>query len=87
MIQLNHDELDQLWSNPAHWNRDGSYKCAADPRLVVPRRGGGGLTLNMEHRRAWIVMVGVVVFALRSSAAPSQLRANPYPATLRANAS
>lgn len=44
------------WGNPANWNRDGSYRCADDPRLIVPKRHGGGWTMNMAHRRAQAAM-------------------------------
>ena len=61
---LTRDELDDLWHNPEHWNRDGSYRCAADPRLIIPKRDGGGWTLNVGHPRAWMIMAGCVVLAL-----------------------
>jgi uncharacterized membrane protein len=49
------------WDNDANWNRDGSYRCAEDPRLMVPKRGGAGWTINVAHRRAQLVMWGFVV--------------------------
>lgn len=62
------DDLPKLWSDPSHWNRDGSYKCRADPRLLVPKRNGGGWTLNMEHARAqltiWAFLVVVIGIAV-----------------------
>jgi hypothetical protein len=52
------------WNDEANWNRDGSYRCAEDPRLIVPKRGGAGWTLNTAHRRAqvtmWLVVLGAV---------------------------
>ncbi|MCL1894285.1 MAG: hypothetical protein FWG02_08650 [Holophagaceae bacterium] len=39
-----------------------------DPRILVPRRNGGGLALNLFHRRAWgilitgILLIGSAVF-------------------------
>ena len=61
-------ELDALWRDLAHWDRWGSYSCAADPRLMVPKRGGGGWTVNMGHRRAqsvlWGFLAGIVALAV-----------------------
>jgi uncharacterized membrane protein len=58
------EDLERLWGDPSHWNRDGSYKCATDPRLIVPKRYGGGWTLNMEHPRAVIATIGLVLVVL-----------------------
>ena len=54
------------WQKDSNWNRDGSYNCAEDPRLFVPKRGGRGWTLNMANRRAQAVMWGFVVFTVVS---------------------
>ena len=48
--------LSDHWQNAANWNGDGSYRCAEDPRLVVPKRNGVGWTINVAHRRAQAVM-------------------------------
>jgi hypothetical protein len=57
--------LHSHWENEANWNRDGSYRCADDPRLVVRKRNGVGWTLNTAHRRAqatiWYFVIGAVV--------------------------
>lgn len=58
------EELNLLWSEPAHWTRTGLYRCAADPRVVVLKRSGGGCTVNVAHPRAWLVFAAVVCFAL-----------------------
>ena len=58
------EDLERLWKDPSHWNRDGSYKCPTDPRLLVPKRDGGGWTLNMAHPRAGVAMVGLVIVVL-----------------------
>ncbi|MHB1313748.1 MAG: DUF5808 domain-containing protein [Gemmatimonadaceae bacterium] len=58
------DELKRLWAEPSHWNRDGSYQCAADPRLMVPKRHGGGWTLNMAHPRAQAVIWGILTVVI-----------------------
>jgi uncharacterized membrane protein len=41
-----------------------------DPRILVPRQRGGGLALNLAHRRAWgvlitgmILPIGMVILA------------------------
>lgn len=62
------DEPQQLWADPTHWNRDGSYQCRADPRLHVPKRNGGGWTLSMEHPKAqwtiWAILIVVIGVAV-----------------------
>ena len=59
-------ERDALWRDPAHWDRLGGYRCAEDPRLLVPQRNGSGWTVNMGHRRAqallWSFLGAVVLF-------------------------
>src|SRR5690348_5577672 len=42
---------EEAWADAQNWTR-GEYRCAADPRLWVPKRSGGGVTLNMAHRYA-----------------------------------
>jgi uncharacterized membrane protein len=63
---LTKTERNALWQDPAHWDRFGSYRCAEDPRLMVPFRSGAGLTVNMGHRRAQQLLWGflAVVIAL-----------------------
>lgn len=51
-------ERDALWRDAQHWDRLGSYRCAADPRLMVPQRGGLGWTVNMGHRHAQALLWG-----------------------------
>jgi len=54
------------WENAANWNRDGSYRCTDDPRLIVPKSGGAGWTINTAHRRAQAVMWFFVIAAAAS---------------------
>jgi hypothetical protein len=63
-IEIGHvaqEDLDRLWSDPAHWTRGGFYRCAADPRLMVLKRVGVGYTINTAHRRSWFVLGGLLV--------------------------
>jgi uncharacterized membrane protein len=57
--------LEKLRANPEHWNVDGSYNCAEDPRLIVRDRANVGWTLNMAHRRArlliWSTIAAIIV--------------------------
>jgi uncharacterized membrane protein len=53
--------LQNLWANPEHWNLDGSYNCADDPRLLVRDRARVGWTLNMAHRRAQTAIWGLLI--------------------------
>jgi uncharacterized protein DUF5808 len=58
-------ELERLWQDPRHWKPPGIYRCAADPRLIVPkRRRWAGWTLNFAHRGAWLVLLGTLVVIL-----------------------
>ena len=65
---MTREELDALWKDPAHWNRDTSYKCATDPRLMVAKRDGGGWTLNMAHPKAqlasWSLLMAIVALVV-----------------------
>ena len=56
-----HNELDRLWSDPSRWNADGSYQGTGDPRVVVPKIGGWGWTLNVAHPAAKWVMLSIIV--------------------------
>ena len=54
-------ELERLWQDPQYWTALGVYHCAADPRVIVPkRRRWGGWTLNFAHRSAWLVLLAAV---------------------------
>jgi hypothetical protein len=39
------------------WRFGFLYVCAKDPRILVPRRSGGGIMLNLAHGRAWGVLI------------------------------
>ena len=58
------DELDRLWSDPAHWTGNGAYRCAADPRTMVLKRVGIGYTINTAHRRSWVMLGGLVAISI-----------------------
>lgn len=67
-------ELERLWQDPANWSPPGIYRCAEDPRLIVPkRRRWAGWTLNFAHRGAWLVFAGSVgpLLALLAFGCPS----------------
>jgi hypothetical protein len=57
------EELIQLWQDPQHW-RGGLYRCAADPRVIVPTSiPTGGWTVNFAHRQqaVWAILLSIVV--------------------------
>ena len=58
------DALGRLWSDPANWTPNGLYRCAADPRLLVLKRVGIGYTINIAHRRSWVVLGGILVVTM-----------------------
>ena len=58
-------ELERLWRDPRHWTPPGIYRCAEDPRVIVPkRRRWMGWTLNFAHRSAWPVLLGAIAVAV-----------------------
>jgi len=58
------EEIDRLWNDPANW-ATGVYRCAADPRVVVPKRTQAmGWTINFAHPWAWPVILLSVVLAV-----------------------
>lgn len=58
------DEFDALWANPTNWTRLGFYRCADDPRLMVPKRIGIGYTINVAHRRSWLPLAAILGVSL-----------------------
>lgn len=68
-------ELERLWSDPSHWSPPGIYRCAEDPRLIVPkRRRWAGWTLNFAHQGAWFVLLAMGVVAAGPTVALVLLR-------------
>ena len=68
-MTITQQELDRLWSDPAHWTPQGFYRCAGDPRLMVlkrpdPRSVGSGWTLNLAHRRASFLLGGILLVSV-----------------------
>jgi uncharacterized membrane protein len=58
-------ELERLWQDQRYWTPPGIYRCAADPRLVVPKRQRWrGWTINFAPRTAWLVLLGSIVVAV-----------------------
>ena len=51
------DDADAEFLSPERWRLGFFYACKNDPRILVPRRSGGGITLNLAHRRAWGVLI------------------------------
>jgi hypothetical protein len=58
------EDLERLWTDPAHWTMFG-YNCPADPRVVVPKRMRAlGWTINWAHPQAipmLLLMMGIAV--------------------------
>ena len=56
-------ELERIWANPANWTL--VYRCAQDPRIIVPRRRPWmGWTINFAHPNAWPVLILCVIAAV-----------------------
>ena|SRR5262249_13160540 len=56
-------ELDELWASPNNWSL--VYRCANDPRVIVPRRRPWmGWTINFAHPLASVVVIVMVTIAV-----------------------
>ena len=68
---MTREDLDRLWADPGNWGI--VYRCAQDPRAIVPRRRRWmGWTINFAHPLAWLyflismaIAVGPVLVLLR----------------------
>ena len=59
------EALDNCWRDPASWSARGTYRCAADPRLVVPKQSpGAGWTVNFARPGSVPLLVGIVGLAV-----------------------
>lgn len=55
------EQLEVFWRDPANW-KFGIYRCAADPRVIVPKRiKSMGWTVNFSHRFAWPTLLLIVL--------------------------
>ena len=60
---MTHEDLDRLWADPKNWRI--VYRCASDPRVIVPRRHRWmGWTINFAHPFAWPTLVLCVAVAV-----------------------
>jgi len=57
-------DYDHLWRDPRYWKSNWRYRCAADRRIVVPKRNGSGWTLNLAHRSTYLLAAAVVLGAI-----------------------
>lgn len=55
------EQLEKLWRNAANWTGIGFYRCADDPRWLVPKRNGGGWTVNVAQQRAVWSIVAMIL--------------------------
>jgi Family of unknown function (DUF5808) len=56
-------ELERLWAEPRNWG--WVYRCALDPRVIVPRRRRWmGWTINFAHPWAWPALLLSVLIAV-----------------------
>ena len=53
--------LEGFCGDPANW-KGRIYRCAADPRVIVPKRyRWAGWTINFAHRSAWPVLLAMLL--------------------------
>jgi Family of unknown function (DUF5808) len=63
VFTVTREELNRLWADAGNWSF--VYRCAADPRVIVPRRRPWmGWTINFAHPRAWPVLALCVAIAV-----------------------
>jgi hypothetical protein len=56
------EQLENFWRDPANWKAETIYRCAQDPRVIVPkRRKWAGWTINFAHRFAWSALILIMV--------------------------
>ena len=60
---MTREEIDRIWAHPSNWSL--VYRCARDPRVIVPRRRPWtGWTINFAHPLAWFAVVFAVAIAV-----------------------
>ena len=60
---MTRNELDRIWARPGNWSL--VYRCAEDPRVIVPRRRPWmGWTINFAHPLAWPALLLCVAVAV-----------------------
>ena len=60
---MTREDLDRLWADSKNWHI--VYRCANDPRVIVPRRRRWmGWTINFAHPLAWPVLALCVAVAV-----------------------
>lgn len=65
MTQATRAHLDRFWNDPSNWTALGVYRCAADPRLVVPKQQPmAGWTVNFARGGAKPLLVSIVGLAV-----------------------
>jgi len=60
---MNPELLERYWRDPAHWQKGIYYRCAEDPRLIVPKKKKWhGWTLNFARPMAIPALLLMMVF-------------------------
>jgi len=58
------DELDRMRNNPDNYKWGFFYFNPRDPRFLVPRRTGIGLSPNFANPYSYLVILGIIIFAI-----------------------
>lgn len=62
---MDREQVDRLWQDDSNWITGIIYRCAEDPRAIVPRRWRwGGWTLNFSHPRACQTGLAAIALAI-----------------------
>jgi hypothetical protein len=63
LAAMTREELDRLWARPENWSI--VYRCAEDPRVIVPRRRQWmGWTINFAHPLAGLVLLSSLAIVI-----------------------
>lgn len=62
--QFNHEELNRMRNDPDNYKWGFFYYNPNDHRVFVPRRKGIGLSLNWANPYAYLIIFGIVLFAV-----------------------
>jgi uncharacterized membrane protein len=63
------NEFDNYWEDKANWKYGLFYNCSEDPRVIVPKRPKwAGRTFNFAHRRAYWLLLAIILLTSLSYA-------------------
>lgn len=58
------DELNEMRNNPYNYKWGIFYFNPKDPRCLIPRKNGTGWSLNFANLYSYLIIAGVIIFAI-----------------------